>query len=413
MVKSSTFLIVSTCKEDRYRDNLLAVLALPPGTHVQYRYSRDLVMSTDASDDFPGRGTLFPAAAKRGEAIRGAPVLLGYLADTEPVCVVPVRFGQIADYCWYGSHVVLQLTLREFAYAENLDAFTAALRASANLPETQGFNSEDIQLVHQIPSLDHVRRTTDKTEWEQIATQLSGKPEFTDILAYCLVAEIADEGGDWSFPWPMRATPGAPRILEPDEHGRYRMSPGRFHEVRVYHFTPPGSRAPQPSRRGDLLFETQDPLLDILSAASQPIDSPYDVKRFRFRTPLSHRTEYARITITQTLMSSPSAERRSRDDRKPDAADGRGDARPDAVDAEVKPQRRLSFDLNLVVRGAKLRVAFTGLLAGLLLSVPSIMAVQTAANLTQRDVSDIRLAAIAFVGMLAGMFAAFGLKKPL
>jgi hypothetical protein len=400
-----TFVILSTCKEDRYRNNLLALLSLPEGTHVQYRYSWELVRCDSPSDEFPGEGTLFPTPAKHGDRIVGAPVLLGYLVDQDPVQVVPVRFGRLANYTWAGSHVMLQLALKEFAYASDLDAFTASLKKSFSIPDKAGFGPEDVRLVARIPALARVERTTAKTHWEKIATQISGTPRFHNVGVYSMVSEFIDERSRWSVPWIASPRQPAQRLLKPDTNGRYRLAPGRFHEVRVYHFTPRCDAA----ANGRLLFETQEPPLRMLSASSQPIDSPYDVKRFRFRTPLLHQTDYARITITQAVTSppaDPTSVAHSRIDHRPEEGVESSDAK---YRAEFAAERRVSVDLDLVLRAATWWVLIRGALTGVLFSLPAMTAVMVANRAT---ISVTAATTIAVVGAIAGALASFGLKKP-
>src|SRR5712692_10433915 len=115
------YLCLSSGTNPRYRQDVLRVLAMPPGADLQFRY-RLKWLSPNTQADLSNIKTTKPRA------------VVAYIDQSDPTRVpflVPCRFARIIDATRHGSTVSLVLRLEGFAYARELDAANADVRKLA------------------------------------------------------------------------------------------------------------------------------------------------------------------------------------------------------------------------------------------------------------------------------------------
>ena len=155
----------------------------------------------------------------------------------------------------------------------------------------------------------------------------------------------------------------------------YGLEPNTEYEIRIYHFHP--KKTPS---NVTLSINAPPNLATIVSGSSLIVDSRYDLKRTRLKT--------ARLTTAE-----------------------RGSIVVIRHDASGAQPRSLDFDLAIEVGGTFWGTVLKGVLAGVLLASPQIIAALQNPNIPSENRQTIIIASGVF-GLLTGVFAAFALKKP-
>src|SRR5205807_7273938 len=121
-------------------------------------------------------------------------------------------------------------------------------------------------------------------------------------------------------------------------------------------------------------------LMTVISGGSMVVDSRYDLKRARLKTAGPATAERGSIIVTRT-------------------------------DASTTEQRVLEFDMLVEVGGTVWSTLAKGILAGILLATPQVLAALQNPNLPA-DARSIVVAVAGAFGLATGIFAAFAFKKP-
>jgi len=154
---------------------------------------------------------------------------------------------------------------------------------------------------------------------------------------------------------------------------RYEFAAGHEYEIQLYHYHP--TVIPLRTR---LILTTTSQLLTFTTNQVLSLDSRYDLKRGRFTTRKPPNADQAVISVLR---------------------DPGGGQLP-----------YLDFDLPVLVRGVFWGTLGYGIILGVLLAGPQIVAALSNPSLPGNNVTLI-CAASAVLGLGTGIFAAFGLKK--
>src|SRR5580704_3964379 len=347
------FLCLSSGASPRYREDVLRALAQPWGSVLQFRYLQKYLA--------PG---ILEKARAAGEKESQALIAYIDLSDTNKAPeIIPCRFAVISEITVIGTAVTLQLELQEFAVAADLSKFNDELRKKplGTLPvwQTDGDKKSakgDYWL--ELPAEPTTTVRSDKLDdWEKIVTQLAARDDFKDEGSFYTVVGINEI--------PSRLAVAANK-------GRYDFQPGREYELSLYHFYPKNV----PLRAGVTLTTTSEWLAFTTNPELQ-LDSRYDLKRVRFKTGKPAKEEDAWISVT----------RKSKDSQLP----------------------YVDFDLLGCVSGVFWQTLGYGIILGLLVAGPQIIAALSNPNLPASNIVLVCTTS-GILGLATGIFAAFGLK---
>jgi hypothetical protein len=350
------FLCLSSGASPRYREDVLRALAQPWGSILQFRYLRRYLA--------PGILEKAKAADKKKPQ-----ALIAYidLSDTNRVPeIIPCRFALISEITIVGTAVTLQLELQEFAVAADLSKFNDELKEKSvgTLPLWQADGDKkrakgDYWLEVPAEPASTVR-SVKLEDWEMIVTQLAARDDFKEEGSFYTVVGINE-------------IPSRSAVLA--NNGRYEFKPGHEYELSLYHFYP----KEVPLRAGVTLTTTSQWLAFITNPVLQ-LDSRYDLKHGRFKAGKPTNKADAWISVM----------RNAGKDQLP----------------------YVDFDLLCLVRGVFWRTLGYGIILGLFLAGPQIIAALSNPSLPASNVVLV-CAASGILGLAAGILAAFGLKKSL
>lgn len=348
------FLCLSSGASPRYREDVLRALAQPWGSVLQFRYLQRYLA--------PGILEKVQAAGNKESQ-----ALIAYidLSDTNKVPeIIPCRFALISEITVVGTALTLQLELHEFAVAADLSKFNDELKKKSlgTVPvwQTDGDKKRakgDYWL--ELPAEPTTTVPSDKLDdWEKIVTQLAARDDFKDEGSFYTVVGINEI--------PSRSAVTANK-------GRYDFRPGHEYELSLYHFYPKDVPL-----RARVTLTTTSQWLAFTTNPELQLDSRYDLKRVRFKAGKPAKEEDAWISVT----------RKSKDSQLP----------------------YVDFDLLGRVRGVFWRTLGYGIILGLLVAGPQIVATLSNSNLPASNVVLI-CSTSGILGLATGIFAAFGLKK--
>ena len=348
------FLCLSSGLSPRYREDVLRALAQPWGYVLQFRYLKRY---------------LAPGILEKAQgADKGtSQALIAYidLSDTSKAPeIIPCRFASIGEITMVGTAVTLQLELQEFAVAADLSSFNDELKKKAlgTLPVWQADGEKkrakgDYWLEVSATPTTAVR--SDKLEdWERIVTQLAARTDFKDEGSFYTLVGIHEI--------PSRSAIAVSK-------GRYEFQPGHEYEVSLYHFYPKDV----PLRARVTLATTSQWLAFTTNPVLQ-LDSRYDLKRARFKAGKPAKEEQAWVSVMRS------------------------------TDSGQLPY--VDFDLLGRVRGVFWQTLGYGIILGLLLAGPPIIAALSNPSLPAGNVVLV-CATSGILGLATGIFGAFGLKK--
>src|SRR5882724_553714 len=356
------FVCLSAGKSARYREDIIRALAMPRSSRLQFRYDQNLV-----------------APIIRGHLSSGVPqgqkVLIAYIDQEDKSKVpeiVPCRFATLYEVVPHGSTVSLELILGECAYAEDLGRFDREISAESGntLPRYQPDGSiKGAYWLELSKDLTTVSSTTSLADWERIVSQLASHPQFEDEKCFYTVTtlqKVGEEGGQQKV-----GEEGGVKVK-----GRmYALASDTEYDIRIYHFHP--NKTPSKVR---LTLTVTPTLATVVAGGSLIVDSRYDLKRTRLITARLSTAQRGSIIITR-------------------------------VDESTGGASTLDFDLWIEVAGTFWSTALKGVLAGILLAAPQIIAALQNPTILAPNRTTIIIAAGVF-GLLAGVFSAFALKKP-
>jgi hypothetical protein len=364
-----TLLCLGSGLAPRYKSNTLQALALPLGSHLQFRYEAELV----------------PEGLHKGlegRTLNGTSVLVGYVDCTlggkqaDGRClIVPYRRAELLDSRRRGSIFILTLKLLEFSRAPNLETFQLSLDKnvprwkltpqgqpvfdSQNRPQFEGF------WCHQVSDL-QLTVTSDRIgDWQELATQLRTREDFSTQPYFLLVEGL--------FRRQEGTRDGVPVELD---DGEYRLQSGKDYELRVIHYDPDSDEHTGGKATRWLKVDASLPLLTLRSNPLLAVDSPYDLKSIRFSTGETNRSEYGSLFL------------HAKDDE------------------EIVPE--LYFAVS--VRGDWWKATRNGLILGILLTATELVTVLSKGNVENWQVVT---SLCVLLGLTTGFFVSLGMRKPL
>jgi hypothetical protein len=344
--------------EPRYRLDILRLLALPIGTHIQFRYAEDLI---------PGH-LLDPLAKNQ---LASTPALLAHVDCTpeaprsDQKCpITPCRYAHLIRSTRIGHYFILRFCLTEFAPCSDLHKFDTQI--SSQRPTWTKTNDKiEGYWCFEGPVDHHTCPHVNTTEaWQNIIKELAQRKDFSTESFFFTVTGI----------YPRESE----ELLSP-ESGEFNFHANRNYEARIFHFHPPGDMRTMPTNSALIKVEVSSPQLESITAPTLPIDSPYDLKSFHFQASDSARLQFAALVIR---------------------IDNRADGKP----VETQPE----LYLPAKVKPATFRLLASALAIGVLLWLQQWMAAAEKGPISVKDIVILLILALA-----TAFIVVFGLKKPL
>jgi hypothetical protein len=344
--------------EPRYRLDILRLLALPIGTHIQFRYAEDLIQ-----DHLQG-----PMAKNQ---LVSTPVLLAHVDCTpearlsDQKCpITPCRYARLNRTTRIGHYFILSFVLDEFAPCSDLHKFdkqVSSQRPTWNNAEDKIYGKWCFEGSVDQQTCPAVNTTE---AWQNIITKLSQSTDFSAESFFFTVTGIYPRGSE--------------ELLAP-ESGEFNFRADGNYEAKIFHFHPSGDMRTMPSDSALIKVEVSSPPLVSVTAPTLPIDSPYDLKSFHFQASDSTKLQFAALVV-------------------------RIDSRTDGKPIETQPE----LYLPAKVKPATIRLFASASAIGALLWLQQWLAATAKGPIgTQSTVILLVLAlATAFI-------VVFGLKKPL
>jgi len=344
------FVCLSSGASPRYRQDILRALGMPHGASLQFRYQSKWIAPS-----------VF-GKVKDGKIINSR-ALVAYVDQSIPGQapeLIPCRFASISEASIHGTTVSLVLNLGEIALATNLQAFNTEMRtqSSGTLPSWQSGSLVGHYWFEVLPGPTTVTASENISDWETVVSQLATHTEFSN------------EGGFYAV---LGMSPLESAQTVQFKKGRYELASGTEYELRIYHYSPGSS--PLDTR---LTLATSSPWLMFTTNPLLMLDSRYDLKRVRIKTGKPSSTEPAILCVLRSEGATQTPE--------------------------------LQFDLPVAVRSNFGWTLLYGAVLGVLLAGPQIIAAFSNPTLPRMNAYFISLMS-GVLGLFAGIFAAFGLKK--
>lgn len=257
--RATDLLCLSSGLTLRYRQDILRALALPLSSRVQFRYSDDIVDASLAPD-------------LERDAISGSVALLAHVECDEsshpaegPCFVTPCRRAVLISSKRVGKYFVLVFQLGGYAVAEDIDAFQLCL------PEGRPRWREGSLGGQWCLRTTHTgwKQTFGLAGFQDVAIRLSDQADFVTQPFFLAVEGIFQRGRDAS--------------IEPSSDGDIVLPAGQHFALRLFHFAPKSDHSRSTEPTGQITVAAASPL-EAVTSATLPIDSPYDLKSFAFRT---------------------------------------------------------------------------------------------------------------------------------
>lgn len=265
----------------QYRLDILRCLALPSGMSIQFRYSKSLI-AEDLRDDL---------AANR---LAGSLVLLAHVDCTETykkegaACpVTPCRYAVLNTSSRIGSKFFLTLQLGAFTQEVQRTAINEALGGAPPRwtvvetgLQTRGLWCFSAAIKSPVPE------TSPSVEaWEALVRQLCTHADFAAEPLFFVVEGMYERS---------RNGPVRQRTIQ----GEYRFKSDKDYSLCVFHLHPRRDNVAMPTSVGLMRVKFGEPQLTAITASALPVDSPYDLKYFRFRTGSVTREQFSSVVIS-------------------------------------------------------------------------------------------------------------------
>ena len=359
-------LCLSSGIRPRYREDVLRAASMPKGSRLRFRYLAELV-----PDEL--------RAKLSANVLIGSDVVIAYLARYDasvPPTAVPIRGAKLWSSKVAGQIVLLDFELEEFRVAENVQAFNNALRVEADFPRWEGnvLQGAFCNRIHK--TLAYVQPGSGVDRWQDLVGTLRRHRDFDDIPFFYYVTGVY--------------SPNGKEPLIP-EQGCWGLKANETYEIRLIQSIP-GSDEKGSIKIGDvdwLVAQAEDENVSFLSTNRLAIDSPYDEKIVRLRTATSSLTRHSLVAFQRI---SPQRDKES-------GAEGASTVE-DAV---------WQFEMPLVISPRRWTLMWQGLLVGALLAAQALVPIWSNSQLADKGLVSI-IAVV--IGLLTGVVASFGLRKP-
>lgn len=361
-------ILLSSGARKRYRDDVLRCLAAPKGSLVQFRYHKELVQDSiwaQPEKCHGQRGFVCSVNLEKKAEHDQAP--------SPPCKIVPVREIEVDLIEVHGD--ILTVSLRMLGFAKTADAATFTL-------DVDGRGSR----VPRPPELARTTRGSSGKFFFEVGGEDTRLVQISERIAdwQDITRKLLDQpgyGGEpffWTVLGLWRDTPkggGSERIQEWQR--KLEVNTNYVLAVHIYHPGTDGHKFEPSSLRlhTELEIRTGYPM-------DLRIDSPYDVKKWRFR-----------IDVSESVF-------------RQDAWFTIGPERPGQTHVEWE------IDLPVELMPNKLRLFGVASLTGLLLACPGILAAWTQDNLSVK--TKWIVTGLAIAACVGGVIVArLGYKKPL
>jgi len=264
----------------QYRLDILRCLALPSGMSIQFRYGQSLIAENLHEE----------LAANR---LVGSVVMLAYVDYTEAykkegaTCpVTPCRYATLTNSSRIGSKFFLAFDLGPFAKTLQPPAVDEML--GNNSPKwTSGENGLEVRGLSCFsttakPSLADSSPSVET--WEALIRQLATRSDFAEEPLFFVIEGVYERSKNED------------KRQEPVK-GEYRFKSDKDYSLRIFHLHPRRANVAMPKSIGMMKVRFGEPQLSGITASALPVDSPYDLKYFRFRSGSVTREEFSSIVI--------------------------------------------------------------------------------------------------------------------
>lgn len=264
----------------QYRLDILRCLALPSGMSIQFRYGQSLI-AEDLREEL---------AANQ---LAGSIVLLAYVDSTDAykkegvTCpVTPCRYATLENSSRIGSKFFLTFQLGAFAKSSPSSAVDEML--GNNSPkwtsgekglEVRGFSCFSITAKPSLPE-----SSPEVETWEALIRQLATRSDFKEELLFFVIEGVYER------------SKSEDKRQDPIK-GEYRFKSDKDYSLRVFHLHPKRDNVAMPKSIGMMNVRFGAPQLSAITASALPVDSPYDLKHFRFRSGAVTREEFSSIVV--------------------------------------------------------------------------------------------------------------------
>lgn len=274
-------LCLSSGLTPQYRLDILRLLALPTGMHIQFRYGRDIIQEG-----------LRKQLAEN--ALRGSKILLAYVDCTDSArrtggnCpIVPCRHAILEYSTTLASFSFLRLRLAQFAPCSDIESFQKQVsRDRPHWSETPEGSQLTGHWCFESSVGEQACQRGDSTEaWQQVIRQLWKRTDFNQELFFFTVVGLYPR---------VASEPSEP--VRP-ESGEFILKSEKDYELRMFHFHPDGDSHTMAKNAGMLKVEVAKPHLESVTTPTLPVDSPYDLKAFHFRSARPNKVEFTSIVV--------------------------------------------------------------------------------------------------------------------
>lgn len=272
------FILLSSGAKPRYRQDVLRAIAMPKGMQLPFRYSQDIIEQN------------ILAKIELG-LVKDQEALICYIDQHEPSLtpeVIPCRYARITDAQIYGSTVTINLSLGDFVKFNSVQTFNNELRNSATeLPNWQCEGGQfPVGKYWLETAFDlNISKSKEIGDWEKTINELSRRADFKGEPCFYIVTglHLDNEGTALIY-----------------KNCGFDLSPRQKYEIRIYHYNP--ERVAGISL---LRFSSASTEITFITNPLLTIDSPYDLKKVRFKTGEPNVTEETFLSLYRgsTIMS--------------------------------------------------------------------------------------------------------------
>ncbi len=261
----------------QYRVDVLTLLALPRGSYIQFRYDDGIV-----SDSLRK-----PLADNKlvKKAVLLAHVDCNRSAQRDRNCpITPCRHSILVSSLKLGQFYFLQFRLEEFATCSDLVAFQKSI--SGDRPHWISEKSEEkvaglwcfeSQSAHKACG-----KEKQLTGWQQVIASLSKSEDFSKEQFFFAVEGLYVRG---------ETGPCEPK------NGEFVIRSERNCLLQLFNFHPDADKHIMASTAGAIKVEVSQPHLEAVTSPTLPVGSPYDLKRFHFRTASTTAARFGSVVV--------------------------------------------------------------------------------------------------------------------
>ena len=293
MSQRNIYHFLSSAARRQYAEDIIRALALPPGAHLQFRYSERLVADNVCKDI-------------QNSSIVGSECLISFLNSNQkgvPPQVVPCRKGKIVKAGYFGSFAVIVFSVGDFVFSSDPRVFTDELRKNCNDQVPKWTTVEDnMDLVgHWAFSTStypaEENQAYDLSVFSNTVEQLSALYPFNEEddaglnpFFHVLVLDQLEQSTDDDF-----SNADLERSIEMI-NGRLFLKAGGQYSIRIHHYYPRSGRYVRKYAR-NLIVDLDGLAPQYSDIIKLRISSEYDVKEVLFKAISDIFTKQKRISI--------------------------------------------------------------------------------------------------------------------